>query len=58
MAKNDEYIRAVEQDPERQSVEEIDRLLIEAGLQVPRPVSSEAIITAKVNFRTEVDIEW
>ncbi|CAL8466327.1 g5863 [Coccomyxa elongata] len=37
LAKNDEYIRAAEQEPQRQSIEEIDRLLLEAGLQLPKP---------------------
>lgn len=58
LAKNDEYIRAVEEDPELQSIEEIDRLLVEAGFQVPRPVSSKAMQTAKVDFHTEVALEW
>lgn len=58
LAKNDEYIRAAEQEPQRQSIEEIDRLLLEAGLQLPRPVSTPANNAAKINFHSEVAREW
>lgn len=55
MAKNDEYIRAAEQEPQRQSIEEIDRLLLEAGLQLPRPKSAGAPMS---ELHDEVAIEW
>ncbi|BDA51315.1 Serine/threonine-protein kinase SAPK3 [Coccomyxa sp. Obi] len=58
LAKNDEYIRAAEQEPQRQSIEEIDRLLLEAGLQLPKPKPAGAKDAPSSNFHDEVAIEW
>ena len=35
LSKNDEYVRAAEGGPHVRSIEEIDKLLLEAGLQLP-----------------------
>ena len=35
LSKNGEYVRAAEGGPHAQSIEEIDKLLFEAGLQLP-----------------------
>lgn len=37
LSQNDQYIRAAEDNPPKQSIEEIDRLLLEAGLQLEDP---------------------
>ena len=60
LAKNEEHIRAAEQEPEKQSIEDIDCLLLEAGLQL-QTCQEENIdgqnIKADDDYRAPI-IEW
>ena len=59
-SKNDEYVRAAEGGPHAQSIEEIDKLLLEAGLQLPE-TDIEQINGISLTVQTGHsgdDIEW